>query len=162
MNNQLSLYHGTTVAASSPISLQSLKDSVTGRLGPGVYGTNDVAVARAISQYKNQQQGDVSVVIKFTATVQKVYDCQGQTDVVGSWKQKGYDAATGQHPAWVVPKAFQEWVVSESSVKIVAIELVNGTYKGEFSFDGDLYVGGNVTLEGSIKCNTMNIGGLMQ
>ena len=158
------LYHGTTVNAVSPISLQGLKTSSGWRLGSGVYFASQTN-AKAIARYRNGSNGHQGVECVYVCKVnlgniKALPNCQG--DSSGNWRNQGYNSCYSFHPPWAsINHYFREWVVCDSSrIQITDLYLLNGVYTGEIYLPGcTIHIGGNVTFGGNISAGTISIGG---
>ena len=88
------LYHATRLPNIQGIVRQSLIPSSNGRLGSGVYFTDDFEVAKEISQ-KFGKEG-------------AVFECNVNLGILknlglesgSTWQYEGFDSATAMHPPW--------------------------------------------------------------
>lgn len=115
---ELTLFHGTDGANAASILEHGLRSSTNGRLGAGVYCTDDEEVAKKIARCRG-----LMFIVKCTVNVGKVADFgDGPTD--GTWRDKGFDSATAAHPPWAgVTHNFTEICIADSSrVKVVGVE----------------------------------------
>ena len=115
---ELTLFHGTDGANAASILEHGLRSSTHGRLGAGVYCTDDEEVAKKIARCRG-----LMFIVKCTVNVGKVADFgDGPTD--GTWRDKGFDSATAAHPPWAgVTHNFTEICIADSSrVKVVGVE----------------------------------------
>ncbi len=111
----LTLYHGSDSANTRSILKTGLKPSRRGRLGPGVYLTDDKKAANAIAQYRGQP-----LVCECRVDVGKVYDFDKGSEGIGPgiqahWARYGYDTATSVHPLWHTSTPFREYCVSDKT-----------------------------------------------
>jgi len=87
-NTRITLYHGTSVAAAAEIVANGFNASAKGRLGPGVYMSADMNMARKYAE-KRRQHG---AIISAEVDAGKVITMQDFDDS-GSWQTRGYDSA---------------------------------------------------------------------
>eukprot|EP01091_Cochliopodium_minus_P003158 TRINITY_DN1299_c1_g1_i1.p1 TRINITY_DN1299_c1_g1~~TRINITY_DN1299_c1_g1_i1.p1 ORF type:complete len:174 (-),score=33.57 TRINITY_DN1299_c1_g1_i1:181-681(-) len=162
-------YHGTTIEAISPISNQGFKITNQGRLmneegnrmGPGVYmASKEHAEKISLSTHCNNHQA--CVVFEIEVNLGKTKEIPlGQNDYDGSWQNLGFDSAHGIHPPWaIITTNFDEWVVKNSNqVKITALYLWGGVYKGDINLPGcNIYIKGTVSFSGNIVGGSIVIG----
>ena len=83
-----------------------------------------------------------------------------EEDNSGSWRTS-YNACHGMHPAWAEKtEPFREWVVKDASqVKIIGLEIQDGTYSGNIHLPGCwIKVRGNVSFLGNITAGELILG----
>ncbi|GAV01285.1 hypothetical protein RvY_12022 [Ramazzottius varieornatus] len=157
MRHACILGHGTKVGAASPITRSGLLMSTEGRLGPGIYFAA-IPTARVIGKWRNE--GEATVVYHCEVDLGRVKTMDGLTeDKSGSWRAK-YDSCHGMHPPWGGrTEPFREWVVkSPSQVKIVGLEVCDGTYEGDIDLPGCwINVSGKVVFKGNVSTQTLKI-----
>lgn len=165
---KLTLYHGTKVEnvpsiAANGLQLSSSSQQITpesGRLGPGIYLTDDIAVARSVSSHRGKGTGQVVFVVEVTCD--SVAQLGTANDHAASWASGGRKVACATHPAWtgVHDRPFTEYVVRDPALcKIVRLEIVHGVVNGPINNPGmDIRVQGNVTFTGDVHCGTLTIG----
>ena len=115
---QLTLYHGTDGQNAVSILSGGLRASTVGRLGPGVYLTDDLDIAKAVAAHKGCQ-----FVVTVKADVGKAKDYgPGPTDA--GWNAN-FDSATATHPPWpgVSQTVFTEFCIADvARVTVVHVE----------------------------------------
>ncbi|GAV01287.1 hypothetical protein RvY_12024 [Ramazzottius varieornatus] len=153
------LGHGTKTGATSSITQSGLRVSSEGRLGPGIYFAT-IPTARVIGKWRNE--GEATVLYHCEVNLGKVKTMDGLAeDKSGSWRAN-YDSCHGMHPPWGGrTEPFREWVVkSPSQVKIVGLEICDGTYDGHIHLPGCwINISGRVTFGGNITAGTMVLNG---
>lgn len=168
---KLILYHGTKVEnvpsiAATGLQLSPGSKHVTtesGRLGNGIYLTDDISVARAVSMSNHRGRGNGQVVFVVEVKADSsVVQLGSANDHAGSWARGGAKIARGTHPVWsgVTSTPFTEYVVTDPSLcKIVRLELVNAVVTGPINNPSlDINVKGGGVFNGPVTCNTLTIG----
>jgi len=111
------LFHGTDGRNAASIIDNGLRVSQNGRIGIGVYFTQDKNVALAVGRLRGLQ-----FVMTCEVDVGKVYDFDNDGQDV-RWAWKGYDSAQAIHPSWAGCQPFREICVFDPSrVKITYVE----------------------------------------
>jgi len=111
------LYHGAPKKFAESIVKSGLKSTKKGRLGPGLYLTDDRFVASAAAIRKAGFNKTTQYVVVVEVELGTVKDYGSGVDVAGSWANQGFDSATSLHPAWPQPKIkkpFKEYCVKNS------------------------------------------------
>lgn len=113
------LYHGAPGQVAASVLTNGLKPSSGGRLGPGIYLTDNKQLAERAAK-RNGHQFVVSCYVEL-GTMAKVPG--GQWDRFGSWRKAGCHSCTGTHPTWLGMPPFTEYVVADPSrVQIFQVE----------------------------------------
>ena len=115
VNGTKLLYHGAPGQVAASIMTNGLKPSRGGRLGAGIYLTDNKQLAERAAK-RNGHQFVVSCYVEL-GTMAKVP--KGQLDSHGSWRNHGCDSCTGTHPAWLGIPPFTEYVVADPSRVII-------------------------------------------
>ena len=104
----LTLFHGTHIRAIKLIAFESLKESTSGTLGPGIYFVENYEEAESISQYrKKPEDGSCTVVFECQVYLgNHVYLGKTPTE---EW-QGSYDSASSIHGSWAnIDHDFKEY-----------------------------------------------------
>ena len=161
--NNANLFHGTTVGAAAAISQNGLQESQGGRMGRGVYFASKKA-ARNVAIHRNKENGNNGVSVVFICRV-NLGNMRtlptGTDDPNGTWRTNSFNSCHGMHPPWGGnTDHFNEFCVETNRVTIIGLELCNGTFNGNINLPGcDIWIRGNVTMNGSITAGNLNIGG---
>ena len=90
------LYHGTRLSSIQGITYKSLQPSINGRLGPGIYFTDNFEIAKQISlRFDNELGGAVFECNVNRELVKEL----GDKNLV-AWQNEGYNSASALHPPW--------------------------------------------------------------
>ena len=109
------LYHGSPFKYMKPISVEGLKESTDGRLGPGVYFVDEYDHAKSISKnrFGKNAADNPPVVIECQVYLGKHLNLGKRVDE--DW-HKEYDSASTIHPPWpnVLEIDFKEYCLKDS------------------------------------------------
>ena len=105
------LYHGIRLSSIKGISEKGLRPSTSGRLGPGVYFTDDFQVAETISLNRGQE-GNGGAVFEFKVNLRHIKDLIRGTG--SEWQNEGYDSAQTIHPSWYDTGEFTEFCLKDA------------------------------------------------
>lgn len=115
------LFHGAPKICAGSIVAKGLMSTNTGRLGPGLYLTDDRHVASAAATRKTGFNKTTQYVVVVEAELGKIKDYGSGVDVAGSWANQDYNSATSMHPPWpqpLVKKPFREYCVKNSQGQV--------------------------------------------
>jgi len=161
----LTLWIGTLTGNVQSIVDSGFMPSSSGRLGPGIYLTDDFNVAKTVARHRGK--GSNMIVLKVQVKVPRVVELnvgsvpEERHDKNAQWAQKGDVAASGVHPAWLGLAPFKEWVVRDPlCCKVTDIFMLNGVLETGLQCRESeritLHVANNVTINGDIKnCNML-------
>ena len=113
----MTLYHGTDGANAASILGEGLRASTGGRLGAGVYLTDDKDAAKQVARHRGLQ-----FVVTVDVEIGTVKDYgSGNTD--DTWHGT-FDVATAKHPPWAgVQHSFMEYCIADAKrVRVVRVE----------------------------------------
>ena len=113
----MKLYHGTDGANAASILGEGLRASTSGRLGAGVYLTDDKDVAKQVARHRGLQ-----FVVTVDVEIGTVKDYgSGKTDA--AWHGT-FDVATAMHQPWAgVQHSFKEYCIADATrVRVVEVE----------------------------------------
>ncbi len=113
----MTLYHGTDGANAASILGEGLRASTGGRLGAGVYLTDDKDAAKQVARHRGLQ-----FVVTVDVEIGTVKDYgSGNTDA--AWHGT-FDVATAKHPPWAgVRHSFVEYCIADAKrVRVVRVE----------------------------------------
>jgi hypothetical protein len=113
----MTLYHGTNGANAASILGEGLRASTGGRLGAGVYLTDDKDVAKQVARHRGLQ-----FVVTVDVEIGTVKD-YGSGNPDAAWHGT-YDVATALHPPWAgVQHSFMEYCIADANrVRVVRVE----------------------------------------
>ena len=113
----MTLYHGTNGANAASILGEGLRASTGGRLGAGVYLTDDKDVAKQVARHRGLQ-----FVVTVDVEIGTVKD-YGSGNPNAAWHGT-YDVATALHPPWAgVQHSFMEYCIADANrVRVVRVE----------------------------------------
>lgn len=152
------LYHATRISSLEGIgnrdaSTAGLRPSTKSglNLGPGIYFTHKPETVLGLAEVI--AGGTATVVFKCTVNLGEVKNLDSAQDLVGNWRQEGFDSAVRMHGPWGKVGSFREYCVkSPHQVKITDVYLHNGTLGGEIYFpDSNIHFSGNCTLTGTLS-----------
>ena len=106
------LYHGTRLSSIKLISEEGLRPSTAGRLGPGIYVTDDFQVAETISLNRGQE-GNGGAVFECKVNLRHIKDLIRDTG--SKWQNEGYDSAQTIHSSWYNTGEFTEFYLKDTS-----------------------------------------------
>lgn len=124
------LYHGAPKVCAGSIVKKGLASSKTGRLGRGLYLTDDRHVASAIATRTTGFNKTTQYVVVVEVELGNVKDYGSGGDSAGSWDNQGYTSATSMHPPWPQPEVkhpFREYCVknSKGQVTVKGVQIVH-------------------------------------
>ena len=117
------LYHATAYNNISSINQNGLRESRSGRLGPGVYFASK-SDAIKIAKYRQKQKNQPFwVIFKVKVKLGNCKDNGSEHDTKGSWR-RNYDSCYGLHPDWEFSgiDPFYEWCVPASRCTVIDYE----------------------------------------
>ena len=106
------LYHGTILSSIKGISEEGLRLSTYGRLGPGVYFTDDFQVAETISLNRDQEGNNGGAVFECNVNLRRIKDLIRDTG--SEWQNERYDFAQTIHPSWYGTTEFTEFCLKDA------------------------------------------------
>lgn len=154
-NPGIELCHGTKMENMPGISRDGLFPSKSGRLGPGIYFTEE-QYAKQIAKYRGNGKGQC--VIYCMVNLGRMKDVGSGHDLSGSWANNGYDSCKAQHPNWAgINHSFPEYCLkNKTKCKIRKVELVDVVINGDINLpNAKIVLKGRCKFKGRVIAGTL-------